>query len=132
MPRGGRRTGSGRKKGLPNGFKSIVPAAFKRSVELQADAEGVSPLRILLRFANDEDLPVSLRLAAASAAAPFVHRKLAPLPTPMGAQFDADGVLIEGVSSPVAPCVTTITILPMERGHFIDDPAPVRDAEPVE
>lgn len=66
--KGGKRPGAGRKKGAPN----------KRTVEAQAAvaASGVTPLEYMLsvmRGAGDE----RMRLAAAQAAAPYVHAKLA-------------------------------------------------------
>jgi hypothetical protein len=130
MPRVGARVGAGRKKGIPNSVKSNVPKRFKQEVIRRADAEGVSPLRLLLRFANDEELPITLRLTAAAAAAPYVHHKLATLPAPLAPQFGADGLVIEGRVEPAG--ITTINILPVETGHYLGDTAPVRDLELVE
>jgi hypothetical protein len=129
MPRGGRRLGCGRKKGVPNVAKSIIPIGLKREIVRLADEMGVSPLRIMLRFAGDEELPVSLRLAAAAAAAPYVHHRLATLPAPLAPQFGSDGLVIEGKADPVG--ITTIHIHAVESGHYLDDRAPVRDLEPA-
>jgi hypothetical protein len=66
--RGGSRPGAGRKKGLPN----------RKTAEAQAQAEegGVTPLEFLLNTMRDDGLERRERLAAAVAAAPYVHAKL--------------------------------------------------------
>lgn len=64
---GGKRPGAGRKKGAPN----------KRTVEAQAQvaATGQTPLEYLLGVMRG-DGDDRMRLAAAQAAAPYVHAKL--------------------------------------------------------
>ena len=68
MPRGGARPGAGRK---PGGRTKLTRESVRLAQEL-----GVTPLAILLGIAGDERQSVSVRLAAASAAAPYVHAKL--------------------------------------------------------
>lgn len=69
MPRGGARTGAGRKAGTPN------KATAERQ---QAVAEsGLTPLDYMLSVMRDEDKQFDVRLEAAKAAAPYVHPKLA-------------------------------------------------------
>lgn len=66
--RGGARPGAGRKKGLPN----------KRTQEAQkqAEASGITPLEYLLSIMREPSQEPRERLAAAVAAAPYVHAKL--------------------------------------------------------
>ena len=68
MPRGGARSGAGRKPGSRTRLT-------KESVALAAKL-GITPLAVMLGIAGDEKLSVSTRLAAASAAAPYVHPRL--------------------------------------------------------
>lgn len=65
---GGKRPGAGRKKGIPN----------RRTVELQEKiaSEGITPLDFMLQTMRDEKQPHPVRMAAAAAAAPYVHAKL--------------------------------------------------------
>lgn len=68
--KGGKRAGAGRKKGMPN----------RRTVETQAKAQssGILPLDYLLsvmRNSSDE----KMQMAAAIAAAPYVHAKLSSI-----------------------------------------------------
>jgi hypothetical protein len=67
--KGGKRNGAGRKKGVPN----------KRTAELQAqvEASGLTPLEFLLNIMRDGVNEPRDRMAAAIAAAPYVHAKLA-------------------------------------------------------
>lgn len=69
--KGGKRPGAGRKKGSPN----------KRTAALQAavEAEGITPLAFLLQIMRDEVGDPRDRMAAAIAAAPYVHAKLAAI-----------------------------------------------------
>lgn len=66
--KGGKRTGAGRKKGVPN----------KRTQELQeqVEASGVTPLEFLLQIMRDEMGDKRDRLNAAISAAPYVHARL--------------------------------------------------------
>ncbi len=66
--KGGFRPGAGRKKGAPN----------KKTAELQkAVAEsGITPLEYMLQVMRAPDTEPKERLAAAVAAAPYVHAKL--------------------------------------------------------
>lgn len=67
---GGKRPGAGRKKGAPN----------KRTIETQAAvaATGQTPLDYMLSVMRG-DGDVRMRLAAAQAAAPYVHAKLSSI-----------------------------------------------------
>lgn len=68
---GGKRPGSGRKKGVPN------KVTLKREAEIAAS--GLTPLDFMLQTMRDEDNEFTVRLDAAKAAAPFVHPKLQPV-----------------------------------------------------
>lgn len=69
--RGGARLGAGRKKGLPN----------KRTAEAQeqAKASGITPLEYMLSVMRTQETDPRERLAAAQAAAPYVHAKLSSI-----------------------------------------------------
>lgn len=66
--RGGKRLGAGRKKGVPN----------KRTAELQKKVEesGLTPLEFLLSVMRNDVGEPKDRMAAAIAAAPYVHARL--------------------------------------------------------
>lgn len=68
--KGGKREGAGRKKGAPN----------KRTVETQALAQqsGITPLEYMLQVMRTSD-DERMRMAAATAAAPYVHAKLSSI-----------------------------------------------------
>jgi hypothetical protein len=113
MPRGGRREGSGRKRGGHN--------SRTREIALKAESLGISPLALLLQFAADPELPVSLRLAAATSAAPYCHPRFSTLPGPLAPLYGADGRVIEGRAEP-APSMVTINVVPVPSGlHENDD-----------
>lgn len=69
--KGGKRPGAGRKKGEPN----------KRTAEAvaQAEATGIMPVDYLLSVMRDEINEQRERVAAAIAAAPYVHAKLSSI-----------------------------------------------------
>lgn len=69
--KGGARPGAGRKKGEPN----------KRTAEIQQAVEqsGLTPLEYMLSVMRNESEDSPRRLAAAQAAAPYVHAKLASI-----------------------------------------------------
>ena len=69
--KGGKRPGAGRKKGEPN----------KRTAEAvaQAEATGIMPVDYLLSVMRDEVNEQRERVAAAIAAAPYVHAKLSSI-----------------------------------------------------
>ena len=71
MPRGGPRSGAGRKGGSPN----------KASAQRQAEvaATGITPLEYMLAIMRDETHMPDVRLDAAKSAAPYVHPKLASI-----------------------------------------------------
>ena len=66
--RGGRRLGSGRKKGV----KNLVGLRLKE----QLLAEGISPLAFVLSIMRNSAQDLNVRLAAAQLAMPFLHSKL--------------------------------------------------------
>lgn len=66
MSHGGRRAGAGRPKGSRTAFITTEG--------------GLTPLDFLLAVARSPDAATSARLAAARAAAPYVHRPLAAGP----------------------------------------------------
>jgi hypothetical protein len=70
MPRGGKRAGAGRPKGSQN----------RKTAEFRAEiaASGELPLDYMLRVMRDPTTEPPRRDAMAKAAAPFVHRPLAP------------------------------------------------------
>ena len=68
MPRGGARTGAGRKRGIPNKASAAKAAAVAES--------GLTPLDYLLEIMRDEKGEPHARLDAAKAAAPYVHPRL--------------------------------------------------------
>ena len=63
---GGARPGAGRKKKPENEGKQFLPGS---------DPEA-TPLDVLQQTMRDPDVPLALRIAAARAAAPFVHQKM--------------------------------------------------------
>lgn len=69
MPRGGSRAGAGR----PRGSK------VKKTAELalQAGAEGLSPVELLLGIVRDENQPLTFRAHCAGIVLPFVTPRLA-------------------------------------------------------
>ena len=66
MSRGGKREGAGRKPGSGNKYK----------IEASAAAKGISPLDYMLKVMRSRKATEELRMAAAKAAAPYVHRAL--------------------------------------------------------
>lgn len=76
MPRGGKRPGSGRKKGS-------VTAATKRrqDVALKALQDGTTPLEVLLEAMRDayKEGGAMLAMPYAKEAAPYVHPKLSSI-----------------------------------------------------
>lgn len=71
MPRGGARTGAGRRTGAPN------KASAAKAAEVAAS--GLTPLDYMLNTMRDEGKPADVRLDAAKSAAPYVHPKLAAI-----------------------------------------------------
>lgn len=86
-PKGGARPGSGRKPGIANRRTAEQVAA--------ASASGITPLEYLLSVMREPMTEPRERLAAAVAAAPYVHAKLSSI-TVAG---DADN-----------PVVSTLTV----------------------
>lgn len=72
MPRGGPRTGAGRKAGAV----SKATAARKALIE-EASKEGLTPLEYMLQVLRNENEEKSVRLDAAKSAAPYMHPRLA-------------------------------------------------------
>ena len=96
--KGGARPGAGRKKGEPN----------RRTVETQAQAEetGITPLEYMLKVMRSEIEEPRARLAAAQAAAPYVHAKLS-------------SIEVTGKDGGALETVTRIELVPM-RGNTQD------------
>jgi hypothetical protein len=117
MARGGRREGSGRKKG---GHNSLT-RELALTAQSTAQRLGTSPLAVLIQFATDPEQPVHVRLSAATAAAPFCHPKFGTLPGTLAPAFGADGKLIEGSSEPIAPSTVTINVIPVPSGLHEDN-----------
>lgn len=72
MPRGGPRTGAGRKAGAV----SKATAARKALVE-EASKEGLTPLEFLLQVLRNPNERQEVRIDAAKSAAPYMHPRLA-------------------------------------------------------
>ena len=68
MARGGSRAGAGRKPG------SRTEKISQHAIE--AGTTGTSPLDLMLSVMRNEDQPLTVRLDAAKAAAPYVHPRL--------------------------------------------------------
>ena len=74
MPRGGRREGSGRKKG------SITKATvYRQEMLARAAAEGISPLEVMMTAMRDawEAGDKERAVQVAEKAAPYIHARLA-------------------------------------------------------
>jgi hypothetical protein len=89
MPRGGKRTGAGRKKG----------AATKKSqaIAAKACAEGITPLEVMLAAMRHHYEQQDLDRAAefAKDAAPYCHPRLAPKEVQSKEEVDVDAFIIE-------------------------------------
>lgn len=112
MPRGGNNNPTGKgstfKKGVAanpegkgrKGAKEGVLVRYSRFSEAQrlsyALEFGITPLQFLGSIVRDESQPTDLRIEAAKAAAPYVHRKLAPILEDIasGGQITKRGVLL--------------------------------------
>lgn len=91
--RGGKRPNAGRKKGSRTTRTQIIAA--------KATAEGITPLEYMLAILRDEQGDQKDRFAAAMAAAPYIHPRLAavehsgnqekPLGVLMGLLSEIDG-----------------------------------------
>ena len=67
MPRGGKRTGAGRKKG---GHNRLTEEAIRKA------RAGLDPLDYLMGLARNEDEDKRTRMDAAKACLPYTHHKL--------------------------------------------------------
>ena len=74
MPRGGARTGAGRKAGSTD--KAMNKISADRVLHATGTGPNRTPLAFMLAVMNDDKQKVSLRLQAAQAAAQFIHPKL--------------------------------------------------------
>ena len=72
MPRGGSRSGAGRKKG-----QRAKATQIRQAMIAKAAHNGLSPLDYMLQVMRDETAEKSARFQAAIEAAPYVHPKLA-------------------------------------------------------
>jgi hypothetical protein len=68
MANGGKRPGSGRKRGSKNRFDIELAARLARNGE-------ITPLDVMLAMMVDPDLPPERRVRAAKGAAPYVHKR---------------------------------------------------------
>jgi len=80
MPRGGIRSGAGRKPGTPNRVTAELQAAVA--------ASGETPLDYMLRVMRDPTMEHPRRDEMAKAAAPYVHSKLAAVDATLQANVD--------------------------------------------
>jgi len=80
MPRGGARSGAGRKPGTPNRFTAELQAAVA--------ASGETPLDYMLRVMRDPAADAAQRDEMAKAAAPYVHAKLAAVDATLEANVE--------------------------------------------
>jgi hypothetical protein len=69
MPRGGKRPGAGRKLGS-------VSKLSREAAQAEFD-KGMTPLEFFTSVMRDPEQPLSIRLDAAKAAAPYMHSRLA-------------------------------------------------------
>ena len=76
MSRGGVRPGAGRPKGSQDKIKREV-TLLKEELAGRLAASGQMPREFLLSVMRDETREISLRIAAAKAAAPYCHATLA-------------------------------------------------------
>jgi hypothetical protein len=83
MPRGGARSGSGRKAGTAN--------AKSREIANRSAEAGLTPLEYLLSVMRDESGEEAKRIDAAKAAAPYIHPRLSNMD--MNAKVDAKSVI---------------------------------------
>lgn len=75
MPRGGARTGAGRKTGSTD--RKLNKISADRVLNATGTGPAASPLAHMLAVMNDKAQKASLRLQAAMAAAQYIHPKLA-------------------------------------------------------
>ena len=75
---GGARPGAGRKKGQRNGHpRNCASVRLSTQLRERAAAVGETPLEFFLSIMHDEAQPQELRIAAAQAALPYMHPRLA-------------------------------------------------------
>jgi hypothetical protein len=96
----------------------------------------MSPLQFLVRTYNDETLPVSTRLEAASLAAPYLHCRLHAFPMAQQPVVDESGVpTLELHPVTASPGTTIINVHAVPSGTFIDgdnqDPIDTSDVAPA-
>jgi hypothetical protein len=91
MANGGRRPGAGRKPGVRSKLNQALDAGFK--------LKGKSPLEILMEIAQRETEDSETRVKAASAAAPYIHRKL-PEALELSGDVAVTGFVIEYAGIP--------------------------------
>lgn len=115
MPRGGARTGAGRKAGA--GWASAKPRPIRelansRVREVLTTAN--DPIAVLVDIANDAEVDVQVRVQAATAAAPYMFPRLSATvvaTAPMSAKDDTAGVIerlmqrFSRIAAPVAPTI---------------------------
>jgi hypothetical protein len=108
--RGGRRPGSGRKKGSR--------AKAVREIVEKAVAAGLTPLQYMLNVLNDENASAQRRDAMAIAAAQYCHPRLAAhIVSPDGDRPRQTGIKVE---------------LVLPRGYRLDERGQVIEHEPLQ
>jgi hypothetical protein len=75
MPRGGARPGAGRKRG-GQAIETTKLRTVARAKLAEYLTTGKDPLEVLIGLAFNDELDVSLRIQAATAAVPYLHPKL--------------------------------------------------------
>jgi hypothetical protein len=75
---GGARPGAGRKKGQKDGHpRNCASVRLSTQLRERASATGETPLEFFCSIMHDESQPQELRIAAAQAALPYMHPRLA-------------------------------------------------------
>jgi hypothetical protein len=91
MPRGGRRTGAGRKPGSLN--------VRSREIAERAAAEGITPLEVMLQAMRQrwDGGDVDGAVSAAEKAAPYVHARLAAVDSNVSGELATTLTVVSGV-----------------------------------
>lgn len=76
MPKGGKRPGAGRPRGLKNRIQRLRARKTLRKRELDAVSRGTTPLEYCLSVMRDPSIDVHRRDKLAMAAMPYCHAKL--------------------------------------------------------
>lgn len=129
MPRGGARSGAGRKAGSAAGQVQVLRKVSRQRIA-EAMQDGRDPLAVALEIAFAKDVPTPLRLQAALGALPFCHPRLSAqmidsrsvrVDVDAGAAMGRLSAALDRLAPAGAPPVLTATAEPVEA-----------DAEPAE